>query len=339
MYKNKLYRTALLSSPIMAAFELSPIFFLQAYGYPLNFWFALTTFTILTMVMWGVNIYVMNIWVKSGRKNNTEWYALSYIFTLLLFALLWVILHLFPEMDDNNRNKPSIIFPIINIFTLNTIILIMSNAIIARSKKEQVDKELAELKIKNLEAEQQALVGQMQPHFLFNALSTLSSIISTDSDLAKRYVIRLSNFLRYTISAHEHILIPLAEELKFTQDYIELQKLRFEDAFHCTLTVPQEQINHYQIPVYALQSLVENVFKHNSLSEEVPLNVSIEMKEDKIIVSNNKMPKLMFLDGERKGVGLKNLNKRYQLIVGKDIDIKDTQTEYTVALKLIRTTP
>jgi two-component system, LytTR family, sensor kinase len=338
MYKNKLYRTALLSSPIMAAFELSPIFFLQAYGYPLNFWSALTTLTILTMVIWGVNIYVINIWVKSGRRNNTEWYALSYIFTLLLFALFWVVLHLFPEMDDNG-NRPSIIFPIINILTLNTIILIILNAIIARTKKEQVDKELAELKIKNLEAEQQALVRQMQPHFLFNALSTLSSLISTDSDLAKRYVIRLSDFLRYTISAHEHVLIPLSEEFKFTQDYIELQKLRFEDSFFCSITVPQEQISQYQIPVYALQSLVENAFKHNSFSEEKPLKVSIELKADLLIVSNNKMPKPISLDGERKGVGLKNLNKRYHLIVRKDIDIKDTQTEYTVTLKLIQTTP
>jgi len=338
MYKNKLYRTALLSSPIMAAFELSPIFFLQVYGYPLNFWFSLTTLTILTMLIWGVNIYVINIWVKSGRKNNMEWYALSYIFTSLLFALLWVVLHLFPELDES-RNRPSIIFPIINILTLNTIILIISNATIVRSKKEQVDKELAELKIKNLEAEQQALVGQMQPHFLFNALSTLSSIISTDPDLAKRYVISLSNFLRYTISAHEHVLISLSEEFKFTQDYIELQKLRFEDSFYCSITVPQEQISQYQIPVYALQSLVENAFKHNSFSEEKPLKVSIELKADLLIVSNNKMSKPISLDGERKGVGLKNLNKRYQLIVGKDINIKDTQTEYTVTLKLIQTVP
>jgi len=337
MYKNKLYRIALLSSPIMAAFELSPIFFLQAYGNPQNFWSALATFTILTMAMWGVNIYVINIWVKSGRKNNTEWYALSYIFTLLLFALFWVVLHLFPEMDDN-RNRPSIIFPIINILTLNTIILIILNAISARTKKEQVDKELAELKIKNLEAEQQALVRQMQPHFLFNALSTLSSIISTDPELAKKYVIRLSDFLRYTISAHEHVLIPLADELKFTKDYIELQKLRFEDSFYCYLNIPDEQINQYQIPVYALQSLVENAFKHNFFSDEKPLKVSIELKEDLLIVSNNKVPKPTSLDREREGVGLQNLNKRYQLIVGKDIDIKDTQTEYTVTLKLILTT-
>ncbi len=338
MYKNKLYKTAFLSSPIMAAFELSPMFFLQSQEYPLNFWFSLTTLTILAMVIWGLNIYVERIWVSSGRKNNIEWYSLSYIFILLFFALSWLILHLFTELD-NNRNRPSILFPIINILTLNTIILIISNAIIVRSKREQADKELTELKIKNLEAEQQALVSQLQPHFLFNTLSTLSSIISTDSDLAKKYVIRLSDFLRYTISANDHVLIPLSEELKFTQDYIELQKLRFEDSFYCSLTVAQEQINQYQIPVYALQSLVENAFKHNSFSYEKPLKVSIELKDDLLIVSNNKMPKPMFLNEERNGVGLKNLNRRYQLIVGKDIDIKDTQTEYTVILKLIKTTP
>lgn len=337
MYKNKLYKTAFLSSPIMAAFELSPMFFLQSQEYPLNFWFSFTTLTILTIVIWGLNIYVESIWVSSSRKNNIEWYSLSYIFILLFFALSWLVLHLFTELD-NSRNRPSILFPIINILTLNTIILIISNAIIVRSKREQADKELTELKIKNLEAEQQALVSQLQPHFLFNTLSTLSSIISTDSDLAKKYVIRLSDFLRYTISANEHVLIPLSEELKFTQDYIELQKLRFEDSFYCSITVAQEKINQYQIPVYALQSLVENAFKHNSFSYEKPLKVNIELKDDLLIVSNNKMPKPMFLDEERNGVGLKNLNRRYQLIVGKDIDIKDTQTEYTVILKLIKTT-
>jgi len=131
----------------------------------------------------------------------------------------------------------------------------------------------------------------------------------------------------------------LSEELKFTQDYIELQKLRFEDSFYCYLTVPDDQISQYQIPVYALQSLVENAFKHNLFNFENPLKVSIELKDGLLIVSNNKMSKPLFLDGERKGVGLKNLNKRYQLIAGKEIDIKETQTEYIVTLKLIQTTP
>jgi len=93
-----------------------------------------------------------------------------------------------------------------------------------------------------------------------------------------------------------------------------------------------------KVPVIP-QSLVENAFKHNSHSDEKPLKVSIELKDDLLTVSNNKMHKPISLVVERKGVGLKNLNKRYQLIVGKNIDIKDTQTEFTVTLKLILTTP
>jgi two-component system, LytTR family, sensor kinase len=332
MYKMQLYKTAILSSPIMGAFELSPIFLLVKQPYP-DFWLGLLFLSTLTFIIWLLNIYVIHI--QESRKTKTvERYILSYLFSLLFCAFLWIISH-FVLPNDNHQEKPSPFFPIINIITLNTIILIISNAIIARSKKEQTEKELADLRIKHLEAEQQQLIQQMQPHFLFNALSTLNSIISTDADLAKKYLVKLSNFLRFTVSAHENAIIPLTEELKFTQDYIDLQQMRFEDSFFCTISIPEEKTGRYNIPVYALQSLVENAIKHNLFNEERPLKLSIVLQDDSLIISNNKMTKTKSIENANEGVGLKNLKKRYLLSSGSDIVISETSQDFTVVLKLI----
>jgi LytS/YehU family sensor histidine kinase len=123
------------------------------------------------------------------------------------------------------EKMPSLLFPLINSLALNTIILIIISSVVNRSKKEQSDKELAILKIKNLEAEQEQLVQQLQPHFLFNALSTLKSLINANAGQAEEYLVRLSDFLRFTISSHANKLVSLDEELKFAGNYIKLQQI------------------------------------------------------------------------------------------------------------------
>lgn len=123
---------------------------------------------------------------------------------------------------EKPKGAPSVFYPIINILALNTIVLILSNAILMRSRKMQTEAELANFKIKHLEAEHQQLIQKLQSHFLFNSISTLKSLIKNDAELAEEYLVKLSNFLRFTISAHENTVISLAEEVQFTSDYIEL---------------------------------------------------------------------------------------------------------------------
>ncbi|MBP1616245.1 MAG: putative signal transduction histidine kinase [Bacteroidetes bacterium] len=334
MYSKKLHITALISTPIMAIFELSPMYFLGQDQSPIGFGRGFLFLSLLTYTMWLVNIFVVNIWNPDKSRRNIEWYLLSFLFALLVFSASWVVIHLFPPMDKNS--KPSAIFPLINTLTLNSIILIISNAIITRSKKDKAEEELGKLRIKNLEAEQQTLIQQMQPHFLFNALSTLSSIISVDGELAKKYVVKLSNFLRFTISAHEHAVIPLAEELAFTQNYIDLQQIRFEDSFYCAISIPEEATHQYNLPVYALQSLTENAIKHNAYNSLNPLKLKIVFKDECLIVSNNKMTRPESLSFDNSGVGLLNLNKRYLMITGHGIIVNDNQNEFVVTLKLIK---
>jgi len=334
MNKKKLFQTALISSPIMAAFEISPIFFLDNSHTSYKFWHILLIFTVLSFVIWVLNILLLSI--EESKKPSKTWkrYIFSYMLTIMFVAIIIWMINLFFIFPEKPKEAPSVLYPIINILALNTIILILSNAIIMRSKKEQTETELANFKIKHLEAEQQQLIQQMQPHFLFNSLSTLKSLIKNDTELAEEYLVKLSDFLRFTISAHENATILLAAETQFTSDYIDLQKIRFFGSFFCQISIPETCKLEYKIPVYALQTLVENAIKHNAFTEARPLNLSISFQEGFLIVSNNKIPKP--ISATRNGVGLKNLEKRYSLMTNNAVEVKDVADRFTVKIKLLK---
>jgi two-component system, LytTR family, sensor kinase len=329
MYKKQLYKTALFSSPIMAAFELSPVFFLNDEPYS-HFFLGIVILTFITLVLWFFNIYFLSTFKTKHAENQWKIYFLSYLFALFTIALFMVFsTSVLPSKGD----LPSVFFPFINAAALNTIILIIINSIVIRSKKEQVDRELSILKIKNLEAEQQQLIQQLQPHFLFNALSTLKSLISTNAEQAEEYLVKLSDFLRFTVSSHANKLVTLEEELKFTGDYIQLQQIRFADSFFCEISIPDVVRQSFLIPVYALQTLVENAIKHNAFTSTKPLRLSIVFKDAGIEVKNNKIPKPAEL---KSGMGLENLDKRYSLIGGEKIRIDNKPDYFSVSIKLIQ---
>lgn len=331
MYKKQLLKTALISSPLMSAFEISPVFFLRKEEH-LNFWQGWLILSILTFIIWIINIVIFNYTEQDHDNKPWKRYILSYFLTLLFMCTTFFIINLFSFKDD--ENLPSIFHPLINIIALNTIILLISNAIIMRYKKVQAETELADLKIKHLEAEYQQLLQQLQPHFLFNSFSTLKSLIKSDTELAEKYLVRLSDFLRFTVSANENSIIPLAEEVKFTSDYIELQKIRFADSFFCRMSIPANILDQYRIPVYALQTLVENAIKHNAFTEAHPLNLSIDYQDDFLIVSNNKITKQGMERGN--GVGLRNLEKRYTLLTSHALEIDETPDQFAVKIKLLK---
>ncbi len=331
MHKKDLFKIALISSPIMAAFEISPVYFFMEQA-ELEFWHALLVFTLLSLVIWVINILLITI--KEAKKPSKTWkrYVFSYVYTILLVAIIWMMSQIFAFPDE--KEAPSAFYPILNILALNTIVLILSNAILLRSKRIQTEAELANFKIKHLEAEHQQLIQQLQPHFLFNALSTLKSLIKNDAELAEVYLMKLSDFLRFTISANDNTVIFLSNELQFTRDYIELQKIRFSGTFFCRINIPEIYQNEYKIPVYALQTLVENAIKHNAFTENRPLKLDISFQNGNLIVSNNKIYKSGGVRGN--SVGLKNLEKRYSLVANNAVEIVDVSESFTVKIKLLK---
>jgi LytS/YehU family sensor histidine kinase len=191
--------------------------------------------------------------------------------------------------------------------------------------------EVEQLKKENLEAQLNSLKQQISPHFLFNSLSTLQTIVPNES--AKEFIAKLSEVYRYLLSNSENHLVSLREELDFSQSFLYILKERFEDGLLVTLTIDPAVLD-LQIPPFSLQLLIENAIKHNSISFEEPLQISISNDNDKnIVVWNNLQPKISVEKSTK--IGLENIQKRYLLLSKKEIEIFKNGTQFLVKLPLL----
>jgi LytS/YehU family sensor histidine kinase len=153
--------------------------------------------------------------------------------------------------------------------------------------------------------------------------------------LAENYLVKLSEFLRFSISHNEQNVVPLHEELKFSLYYLEMQKIRFRDALIFTVDIPDKQLLNASLPVFSLQLTLENAIKHNKLTQEQPLSITMRYVEPGwLLVENNIHEKLS--SDPASGIGLKNLSDRYKLLVHDDIRIDNDIDFFRVYLKIIR---
>jgi two-component system LytT family sensor kinase len=193
--------------------------------------------------------------------------------------------------------------------------------------------EAEQLKRETSAAQDHALRQQTDPHFLFNSLNTLTSLIMEDSELAVQYVGRLSNVYRYVLQSKDKSVVPLSEELAFVRDFAFGFSLRFGDSFLFSIDISEQYLNS-DIPPLTLQILVDNCLKHNIVSKEKPLRVSLSVSKDGyLVVENNLQRKLA--DSAQTQIGLKNIIARYQLLTTEIIRITEGDTAFTVRLPLL----
>lgn len=282
---------------------------------------------LLSMVMyWLFNSY---LFFKSKFKSKWLIFGLSYF-----FAYASNIVKLIFGIDGKVMRDDAIdfiIFPLITVLALNTIILIIINSVIQEEEKIKADKRANALELENLKAQKQTLTQQLQPHFLFNALSILKSLIHDDKEGAEKYTVQLSDFLRYSVDSHHSDLVTIESELKFVKDYIQLQKTRFGESFTCSFEL-DDSIMEHKVPVLAIQTLVENAFKHNYFTEKNPMHLSLVNRPKEINVSNN-ITSLKLT--ERDGTGLENLKKRYKLFGNAEILIDQTEDRFAVTIPIL----
>lgn len=331
---RRFIRTALISSPILALYGVTPFYIFNK----VQVYFILIaglTIMVNVFILWSINILVIRY---SGTQKKWRWYSISYAFTILFHLHVIFLKEFLPPPSFIAEGELSfgkdilILYPLASVLAINTIILIICNSILATQKNKDAEIEIQKLRVTNLEAQKQVLMQQLQPHFLFNTLSVLKSLIKENPDEAENYAIKLSEFLRYSVQVHKSDLVSVFEELKFTNDYIDLQKVRFENSIIFNVNIPHEVYN-MQIPAYALQTLVENAIKHNSFTEKRPLCIGINYEAGSIIsVRNNKM---LTKSVETTGTGLRNLNQRYKIITNKEIEIADNKDEFIAKVHLI----
>ncbi len=208
---------------------------------------------------------------------------------------------------------------------------VFSKFLVENEQKNEILIENEHLKNKNLSVQLASLKDQLNPHFLFNSLNTLSWLINEDKDKSQRYLQKLSQVLRYSLSLQEQSLVPLKEELALVENYFFLLQMRFGDNLKVTRNIENTQ---FQIPPLSLQLLIENAIKHNIISTATPLSIWIESNENNktIIVRNtlNLKP-----NSEGTGIGLVNLNERFKILASHEIEIEQNESEFVVILPLI----
>jgi LytS/YehU family sensor histidine kinase len=185
----------------------------------------------------------------------------------------------------------------------------------------------------NLESQYESLKNQVSPHFLFNSLTALKTLITENPDNARLYLDHLSRVLRNTLQSNQQQSICLTEELEVAQAYIFLVKMRYEKNLDVDFDV-KGKFNNFRLPPLAIQTLLENAIKHNEISKRNPLHIRISTSEPgSLVVANSIHAKRTSEPGT--GIGLVNLSRQYQLLIGKDISISKKNNEFRVELPLL----
>lgn len=281
---------------------------------------------------------------KTGRKIFfTGWFLVAILVTFFIFLTHYLRnqgLDLVPRdsnsIDLQTMPVPSIILYVLyTSLILNSFIFLIQNFLFHQFEKNRIEMELLQLQAINTKTKNQLLQQQIQPHFLFNALNILKSLIRKYPETAEAYLVRLSDFLRVSITGNKSGLATVQEELKLCEDYIEMQKIRFGNAicYEVQIEDKDECINYY-LPFFSLQPLLENAIKHNELTKRNPLHLTINWSGEYITVQNNLQPKKSMETST--GHGLSNLQERYRLLSGDDVIIEERPDYFLVSLKLLK---
>lgn len=296
-------------------------------------------YMLYTFVLYGVNAFLF-LWLdKKFGKNNFDKKRIytSIVGSILLTMLAIFLLRVIEEVAVNGitiiefLNTEKLSYYIIP-FIIAVIGILFFNAFYFY--KALQDKKIKEQKIiaGTANAKYESLKSQLDPHFLFNSLNVLTSLIEEDQDKAQKFTTSLSKVYRYVLEQKDKDLVSLEEELQFAKTYVSLLKMRFEDAIECHM--PESVINpEAKIVPLSLQILLENCIKHNVVSAQQPLQITIQEGETVLYVVNNLQIKTSLKKSS--GIGLLNIKERYRILSTRNISINQSKNEFKVELPLL----
>ncbi|GAH05080.1 unnamed protein product, partial [marine sediment metagenome] len=222
-------------------------------------------------------------------------------------------------------------FLIINI-TVFLLAIVVANLLLLMKKMRIAEQENLQLIEEKSKAELSALKEQISPHFFFNTLSTLSSIVRNEKkEVGLEFIGEISKTYQYTLATKQD-LVTLKEEMAFLESYVFLLKRRFGDKLSFSQELPVDLLP-LKIPPMSLQLLVENAIQHNVITKETPLHIRIFAEKEMVCVENNLQEKESGVDSF--GIGLQNLSNRYRLLSQKDIIITKDKQKFGVKLPLL----
>jgi len=271
-------------------------------------------------------------WIENTKKRLIIQSVFSIIFTsITLFALLY-LLHQLRFGDGRIINRKMIeIFPPAILFTFALLAVKIGSEFFIALKNSLI--ELEKHKTESANAQLQNLKNQLNPHFLFNNLSVLTSLVHKNQDKAAHFITELAKVYRYVLDTKSSELVTLQEELTFINHYIYLQKIRFEDRISFEIKIDERKKTDYLLPM-CLQMLVENTIQHNETSQANPLKVIIYTENNSLIIENPIKLRSNVADSTK--TGLKNIEMRYTFYTDEKVIVMNNGKVFKVILPLIQ---
>lgn len=282
-----------------------------------------------SIIMWYINIYMLN---RTGkRRQHISYSRLMVVLAfgmVIMFGLAWIQQLILSHINFG----PVMLMVEVRGILINLVCYMFLTLLQNNYAGQQIQLELEKVKSDNLGAQYELLKQQINPHFLFNSLNTLKLMAETHDEETVDFIVKLSDFYRFTLESRKLDLISVQEEMKIVDAYLFLQKARFGEGIKFTNELRKE-INTTLIPPFTLQLLVENCIKHNIVSQSKPLHIKIYNNDNHIVIENPIQRKMNAEDSL--GVGLDNIKMRYKHLLEKDIVIHSDERTFQIKLPLI----
>lgn len=286
---------------------------------------------LFALIIWYYNVYNLPRYTASNPKGgfSTKQLLKGLFFGLvLMFLLACIQQYLLSHLPFG---------PVMLMFEVRSILIssafyMFIHLLYQSYLNQQVSVELERTTAANVWAQYELLKQQVNPHFLFNSLNTLKYMVESGDPQAVNFILKLSDFYRFTLESRKLDLIDLSEELKILEAYMYLLKARFENGIELSTNLP-EKVHTSPIPPFTLQLLIENCIKHNIVSLEKPLQIRLYLDTDYLVVENN--IQLKREPESSTGLGLENINQRYQHLLDREIVIEVTDSTFTIKLPVI----
>jgi two-component system, LytTR family, sensor kinase len=306
----------------------------------ITWYHALLTVAGVTVLTWEGNRLIKPYFKKKFFTQKNKFRFLGFFFlagniiglvaALIMVYVVGTLIYGNTQQQNWNPYKLNIIYA-----TLINLFLHLVNAILFFFREyRQQWKEAEELRRSSEQAQIQLIKSQINPHFLFNNLNVLSSMVIKNNPEANHFIEEFSKVYRYILNNQEKELVPLQSELEFIKPYIFLLSKRFDNSIQVSINIPEHYKNCHVVPA-ALQMLIENAIKHNIVSSQRPLHIDIHANGNQtLIVTNNLQPRMATEEPSTK-IGLQNIMKRYEIISGRDVIVKKTDDKFEVVLPLL----
>jgi two-component system, LytTR family, sensor kinase len=291
-----------------------------------------THFDFLNWLAISFILYCMWQAIYLISKNEEERKWLKILISNLLVIAFGYVFFVMVILHDIDNFKWLFVFKLLIVAILFRFIQF---GIRANDDRDRLKMEKQQMLAENYRVQLQELRTKVDPHFLFNSLNTLRVMVRNGNKESERFIMSLSDFYRQTLKYNESSVVTIEEEMGVLNSYLFLMKARNQGAV-CVKSELPEAIMNYKVPTLSMQILIENCFKHNSMSTSSPLQIDVYSNDNYICVRNNIQPKMT--QSQHSGFGLSNIRKRYDLlgVINDSVIINKTEEHFEVKLKLIK---